>query len=152
MLPLLLLAVLCTLLTPSSTLPDGAPVSVCTTMLPFHGGGIAPMTTASPFKISIAQTKVSQGQTIIVAIESTPPELTFGGYMIHARARNGANQVVGRFAPSSVGGLVKLIDCDGTENTATHSIPTPKSNFELTWQAPNDFLGEVVFKYVLSHW
>lgn len=146
MLPLLLLAVLCTVLTPSSTLPDGAPVSVCQTLLPFHGGGIAPMTTASPFKIVPRQSSIEQGQTMIIAIESTPPELTFGGYMIHARVNNQPYQVVGRFAPSSVGGLVKLIDCDGSENTATHSIPSPKSNFELTWQAPSDFLGEVVFK------
>ena len=55
---------------------------------------------------------------------------------------------VGRFAPS-VDGLVKLINCDGTDNTATHVSPSPKGEIGLQWQAPSDFLGEVIFKYEL---
>lgn len=53
---------------------------------------------------------------------------------------------IGRFAPS-IDGLVKLINCDGVENTATHVSPSPKGDIGLQWQAPNDFLGEVIFKY-----
>ena len=52
---------------------------------------------------------------------------------------------VGRFAPSS-DGTTKLISCGGTENTATHSNTNPKVDLGLQWQAPTDFLGEVVFK------
>jgi Reeler domain len=64
--------------------------------------------------------------------------------MIHARNSNG--RVVGRFA-SSADGLVKLINCDGAQNTATHANTEPKVDFGLDWQAPTDYLGEIIFKY-----
>lgn len=143
MLPLLLLATLYTLLTPSSTLPSGAPVSACTTMLPFHGGGIAPMANESPFEIRIGQTSVRQGEIMFVFIESTPAELSFGGFMIQARVNNGPFQIIGTF---NIDAAVRLIDCDGFQNTATHSSTTQKSNLELSWTAPNDFVGQVVFR------
>lgn len=127
------------------SLPQGAPTSVCDTMLPFHGGGIPPSTVTSPFNIVTDAPAVAQGQTLHVEIESVPPELLFGGFMIQARSISPPYRVVGRFAPSA-DGLVKLIDCGGSDNTATHVSPSPKSNLGLQWQAPNDFLGDVVFK------
>lgn len=146
MLPLLFVAiVLVNVFTPSTSLPNGAPATVCETLLPFHGGGIAPTETASPFQIHTPAPSVGQGQILNIEIVSTPPELTFGGFMIHARSTSPPYRVVGRFAPSS-DGLIKLINCEGDDNTATHVSPSPKSGLGLTWQAPNDFLGEVVFK------
>lgn len=52
---------------------------------------------------------------------------------------------VGRFAPPA-DNQAKLINCGGFDNTATHTSPSPKSGISLQWQAPTDFLGEVVFK------
>lgn len=129
----------------SITLPQGAPESVCDTLLPFHGGGIQPSTSRSPFRIVTRTDAVNQGQILKVEIESSIPEIAFGGFMIHARSVRPPYHVVGRFA-SSVDGLVKLINCGGFENTATHTSPQPKPGLGLQWQAPSDFLGEVVFK------
>lgn len=135
--------------TPTTTLPQGAPESVCDTLLPFHGGGIRPMTTVSPFSIVATASAVAQGQVLTVEIKSVPPELRFGGFMIHARSTSPPYKVIGRFAPS-IDGLVKLINCDGVDSTATHVSPSPKGDIGLQWQAPNDFLGEVVFNATIA--
>lgn len=145
MVPLLVFLILINFLTLTTPLPNGAPTSVCDTMLPFHGGGIPPSTATSPFNVVTDAPAVAQGQTLHIEIQSVPPELLFGGFMIQARSINPPYRVVGRFAPSA-DGLVKLIDCDGIDNTATHSNTNPKSNLGFQWQAPSDFLGDVVFK------
>lgn len=80
--------------TPTSPLPQGAPESVCDTLLPFHGGGIRPMTTASPFSIVTTSSAVGQGQILTVEIKSSPPELRFGGFMLHARSTSPPYRVV----------------------------------------------------------
>lgn len=54
---------------------------------------------------------------------------------------------IGRFAPSS-DNQIKLTNCGGFENTVTHTSPSPKSGISLQWQAPSDFVGEIVFKWV----
>lgn len=79
-------------------------------------------------------------------IESNPPNLSFGGFMIHARSTLPPYNVVGRFQPIDPG-QVKLINCDGgAENTATHTSPSPKNNLGFEWVAPVDFEGQVIFK------
>lgn len=80
--------------TPTTTLPQGAPESVCDTMLPFHGGGIRPLTTVSPFSIVTTASAVGQGQILTVEIKSVPPELRFGGFMLHARSTSPPYKVV----------------------------------------------------------
>lgn len=129
----------------TSTLPQGAPESVCHSLLPFHGGGIPPQYSRAPYRIEPLNVAVNQGQVLRIEIRPQIPELTFGGFMIHARSASPPYQVIGRFAPSN-DGQVKLINCGGFDNTATHTSPTPKSGISLQWQAPSDFLGEVVFK------
>lgn len=130
---------------PTATLPQGAPESVCHSLLPFHGGGIPPQYSRPPYRIEPLNVAVNQGQVLKIEIRPQAPELTFGGFMIHARNINPPYQVVGRFAPSN-DGVFKLINCGGFDNTATHTSPTPKSGIALQWQAPSDFLGDVIFK------
>lgn len=79
---------------PIITLPQGAPESVCHSLLPFHGGGIPPASSRSPFRIVPHNVAVNQGQMLRVEIEPQIPELTFGGFMIHARNINPPFQVV----------------------------------------------------------
>lgn len=76
------------------TLPQGAPESVCHTMLPHHGGGIPPAASRSPFRIVPNSVFINQGKMLFVEIEPQIPELTFGGFMIHARSINPPYQVV----------------------------------------------------------
>lgn len=123
-------------------LPNGAPVSTCSTLMPVHSN-ILPEATQSLFQIIPQANVVGQGQILRIEIPSDIPSLSFKGFMIHARAQNG--RVVGRFA-SSADGLVKLIDCSGPQNTATHANTSPKVDFGLDWQAPTDFLGDIIFK------
>lgn len=79
---------------PIITLPQGAPESVCHSLLPFHGGGIPPAQSRSPFRIVPHNVAVHQGQILRVEIEPQIPELQFGGFMIHARNVNPPFQVV----------------------------------------------------------
>jgi hypothetical protein len=111
--------------------------------MPVHSN-IPPEATQSLFKVYPQSEFVGQGQILRVEIPSDIPQLAFKGFMIHARTPNG--RVVGRFA-SSADGLVKLINCDGAQTTATHANTQPKVEFGLDWQAPTDYLGDIIFKY-----
>lgn len=123
-------------------LPNGAPVSTCSTLMPVHSN-IPPEATQSLFQVVPAAIAVGQGQILRIEIPSEIPSLAFKGFIIHARTPNG--RVVGRFA-ASADGLVKLINCDGAQNTATHANTSPKVDFGLDWQAPTDYLGDIIFK------
>lgn len=144
-----LVAIMLNAFVPTTTLPQGAPESVCHSLLPFHGGGIPPSYSRPPYRIELSNVAVNQGQVLHIEIRPQVPELKFGGFMIHARSLSPPYQVVGRFAPS-VDGLVKLINCGNFDNTATHTSPSPKTGIALQWQAPSDYVGEVVFKWVES--
>lgn len=137
------------LISPSITLPNGAPESVCNTMLPFHGGGIPPLTTTSPFRITPVTSVIGSGQVLQVEIESFPANLVFKGYMIQARNRFPPNQVLGRFELTDEA-AVKLINCGGESNTATHVNTQTKKDLALEWIAPADFKGEVVFNGTIA--
>lgn len=123
-------------------LPNGAPESTCSTLMPLHSN-ILPETTQSLFRIEPTARSVGQGQILRIEIPSSIQQLSFKGFLIHARTPNG--RVVGRFA-ASADGLVKLINCDGAQTTATHSNTSPKVDFGLDWQAPTDYLGDIIFK------
>lgn len=79
---------------PTITLPQGAPESVCHSLLPFHGGGIPPATSRPPFRLVPHNVAVNQGQVLRIEVEPQIPELSFGGFMIHARNVNPPYQVV----------------------------------------------------------
>ncbi|XP_055626075.1 putative ferric-chelate reductase 1 homolog isoform X2 [Toxorhynchites rutilus septentrionalis] len=141
--------VLGVLIGPSITLPNGAPESVCDTMLPFHGGGIPPLTTASPFRITPVTSVIASGQMLQVEIESFPASVVFKGFMIQARNRFPPNQVLGQFELTDEG-AIKLINCGGEGNTATHTNTAHKKDLALEWIAPADFKGEIVFNATIA--
>ncbi|KAL7737614.1 hypothetical protein ACLKA6_007724 [Drosophila palustris] len=133
------------------SLPQGAPETVCDTMLPFHSGGRElPKNSAPPFGIETSTSVVGQGQTLRVDITGLTPELSFGGFMIQARNRNPPYQIVGQFGPSR-DGTIKLMNCENSvNNSATHSNAGPKQQVSLDWQPPVDFLGQVVFNATVA--
>lgn len=148
--PLLsLILVLSALIGPTITLPNGAPESVCNTMLPFHGGGIPPLTTASPFRITPVTSVVGSGQELQIEIESFPANVVFKGFMIQARNRFPPNEVLGQFELTDES-AVKLINCAGESNTATHTNTNTKKDLALEWIAPSNFKGEVVFNATIA--
>ncbi|XP_034476128.1 putative ferric-chelate reductase 1 homolog isoform X2 [Drosophila innubila] len=133
------------------SLPQGAPETVCDTMLPFHSGGRElPQNSVPPFGIETSTSVVGQGQTLRVDISGLRPELSFGGFMIQARNRNPPYQIVGQFSPSR-DGTIKLMNCENSvNNSATHSNAGPKQQVSLDWQPPVDFLGQVVFNATVA--
>lgn len=78
----------------SNTLQDGAPLTACYTKLPFHGGGIPAQNSPSPFHIATSASAVSQGQVLQIEIQSNPPELQFGGFIIDALTTSPPYRVV----------------------------------------------------------
>ncbi|XP_016968221.1 putative ferric-chelate reductase 1 homolog isoform X2 [Drosophila biarmipes] len=150
----LLMALLLALVTwpnPGQSLPQGAPETVCDTMLPFHSGGsILPQNSVSPFSVETSSSTLGQGQTLRVDLTGVPAGLTFGGYMIQARNRNPPHQIVGQFGPAR-DGTIKLMNCENSvNNSATHSNAGPKQQVLLEWQSPVDFLGQVVFNATIA--
>ncbi|XP_055603210.1 putative ferric-chelate reductase 1 homolog isoform X2 [Uranotaenia lowii] len=141
--------VLSALITPSITLPNGAPTSVCNTLLPFHGGGIPPLTTTSPFRITPVTSVIGSGQVLQVEIESFPASVVFKGFMVQARNRQAPNQVLGRFELTDED-AIKLINCGGQDDTATHTNTKTKKDLALEWIAPSDFTGEIVFNGTIA--
>ncbi|XP_020814503.1 putative ferric-chelate reductase 1 homolog isoform X1 [Drosophila serrata] len=136
---------------PGQSLPQGAPETVCDTMLPFHSGGsVLPQSSVSPFSVETSSTTVGQGQTIRVDLTGVPAGLSFGGYMIQARNRNPPYQIVGQFGTAR-DGTIKLMNCENSvNNSATHSNAGPKRQVLLEWQSPVDFLGQVVFNATIA--
>ncbi|XP_014093279.2 putative ferric-chelate reductase 1 homolog isoform X1 [Bactrocera oleae] len=136
--------------TPTMSLPQGAPETVCDTMLPFHGGGIPPRNSLPPFRIETSSSVIGQGQTMRVDIVGVPPGLSFGGYMVQARNRNSPHQIIGQFNPTS-DGSAKLMNCENSVgNSVTHTNPGAKQSVSLEWLSPVDFLGEVVFNATVA--
>lgn len=147
---ILFITIILTIWSPIHTLPQGAPESVCGTMLPFHGGGsILPSQQRPPFRIDTSSSVIGQGQTLLVEIVTNPPQLIFEGFMIQARNRNPPYEVVGQFSEAS-DGFIKLMNCDGVKTSATHSDTTPKQQLSLEWHAPADFLGQVIFNTTVA--
>ncbi|KAH8337747.1 hypothetical protein KR067_001096 [Drosophila pandora] len=150
-LPAALLLALATWPHLSQSLPQGAPETVCDTMLPFHSGGsVLPQSSVSPFRVETSASTVGQGQTLRVDLTGVPAGLNFGGYMIQARNRNPPYQIIGQFGPAR-DGTIKLMNCENSvNNSATHSNAGPKPQVLLEWQSPVDFLGEVVFNATVA--
>lgn len=126
-------------------LPNGAPVSTCSTLTPVHSNILAEAT-QSLFQVVPQASAVGQGQILRVEIPSDIPQLSFKGFIIHARTPNG--RVVGKFA-ASADGLVKLINCGGNQNTATHANTSPKVDFGLDWQAPTGKIFSKMFSAMI---
>ncbi|XP_058054768.1 putative ferric-chelate reductase 1 homolog isoform X2 [Anopheles bellator] len=149
MIPLLCLALVLSTLHPSTALPNGAPTSVCHNMLPFHGGGIPPLTTKTPFLITPQSSVIGSGQLLKIDIESFPANIVFKGYMIQARAADPPHNIVGRFENSDAA-AIKLIDCEAAHDTATHTSTSPKQELTLEWTAPDNFVGDVIFNATIA--
>lgn len=63
----MILALFLVLFSSANALPQGAPSSVCQSLLPFHGGGIPPQTGISPY-IVVTQRK---NGVVLVSVAST---------------------------------------------------------------------------------
>lgn len=125
------------------SLPQGAPATVCETMLPFHGGGLAAQAGLSPFVIEPSVTRLGQGSRLRIRLYSKQG-VQFGGFMLHARnITNG--KPIGTFVQIPERDA-KLLQCSGPGDTVTHTNPQKKGPLEFYWEPPTEFLGDINFK------
>ncbi|XP_070501842.1 putative ferric-chelate reductase 1 homolog [Chironomus tepperi] len=129
-------------------LPQGAPQSACSTLMPIHGNNIPALTSEPLFRISPQSDVLGQRQKMRVEINSVISDLTIKGFMIQARSLQDGS-VIGEFSPPQ-DRLTKTIDCGNVGNTATHSSTELKRNVVLEWNAPTDFIGDIVFNSTLA--
>lgn len=113
--------------------------------MPIHGNNIPALTSEPLFKISPQSNVLGQRQKMRVEINSVISDLTLKGFMIQARSSHDGS-IIGEFSPPQ-DRLAKVIACGNDGNTATHSSTELKRNVVLEWNAPSDFIGDIVFKY-----
>nr|BBE08154.1 antimicrobial peptide Defensin2 [Plautia stali] len=118
--------------------PTGAPVDVCESMAPGHHG--KPQTGEFPYEILIEKPDLKAGESTSVTIRAKEGH-QFRGYMMQARTEN---KPIGVFTvPDSNS---HTLDCGtGKANTVTQSNAKDKKELTVTWTAPENFKGKVIF-------
>lgn len=124
----------------------GAPDSACSDLTPRHASN-DPQKSPAPYSVTPIQTAVEPGGAVTVRIASSVPNNNFRGFMLHAVEVKGANtngHSLGTFREDAE--KAKVLTCTpGLHNMLTHHNSRNKSSVDLTWQAPNDFQGDVTF-------
>lgn len=86
----MVLSFLLLLISSASALPQGAPSTVCQTLLPFHSGGIPPQSGISPYALVPRR----QDGVVLVSVESTLG-VRFQGIMLQGRTPLG--EILGKY-------------------------------------------------------
>lgn len=90
--------------------------------------------------INLVFFKVHRGQQIKISLRSVSDDSVFRGFMIQAKS---GSQLVGTFIASSG---VKVMNCDNTLASASHSEPSSRNNQIVLWKPPTNFRGYVRFQ------
>ncbi|XP_067842732.1 ferric-chelate reductase 1-like [Heptranchias perlo] len=122
-LPLALLGLIALCWSAGSSLPNGAPLGVCGSLMPRHRG-VSPQNTASPHSFYIKSTSGS------VQVKIMGP--TYKGVLLQARTPNGTTTVGTWTNPPE---NTKTISCFNIQGSAiTHSNTVDKNNHSTyTW-------------------
>ncbi|KAG4077096.1 hypothetical protein HA402_016083 [Bradysia odoriphaga] len=115
--------------------------------IPIHNN-VPPMTTTSPFSILTSVSTAHQSEIVTLRIKSILSELKFEGFIVHAFSTS-RGEVLGRFTSSREG--LKLGNCDSEDNVATYqAYPGGADEVELQWEAPSDYVGEILFNATVA--
>lgn len=134
---------LCLMLSESH--PTGAGGGACTTLLPNHQGNLT-QTTPAPISIVLLNSDIQQGQLLQVTFEGHE-EFLFRGFIIQARTTEAVPRVVGIFLPAEGARAMNCANAGWPENSVwTHTNREQKESFELTWEAPHDYVGIINFQ------
>ncbi|XP_044737740.1 putative ferric-chelate reductase 1 homolog isoform X2 [Chrysoperla carnea] len=144
---ILVITIICyTTITVVYSLPQGAPTSVCQTMLPAHNS-IPPQSDVSPYLVSLPVQKLSENARMQVTIVSSQG-LHIAGYMLQGR-RQDNGEPIGKFTEVSPE-LGKQINCSKEKDTVTHVNTNKKSAVVVEWEAPEGYLGPVIFNSTIA--
>ncbi|XP_074042422.1 putative ferric-chelate reductase 1 homolog isoform X2 [Leptinotarsa decemlineata] len=128
--------------TSTNALPQGAPTSVCQTMMPFHQGGIPAQPGLSPYSIVTRQ----HGDKVQVSVGSSLG-VRFQGFMLQGRTP--AGEILGTFQTSPVTDG-HTINCADHGDTVTHSDTKEKDQLDVTWVPPVGYEGPIVFNSTVA--
>ncbi|XP_012256779.2 putative ferric-chelate reductase 1 homolog [Athalia rosae] len=136
-LPLRLVLVLGLIFCGGDGLPTGAPPETCRDLTPVHPGGFI-QDSPPPYQVLPAA-----GQGRVRLILGSPQGLAYEGFMLVARDID-TGKFVGEFVGLPDG--THAIECDqGMKSGITHSDTDPKQNLEFDWEAPEDYIGTIIF-------
>ncbi|CAD5116589.1 DgyrCDS5466 [Dimorphilus gyrociliatus] len=121
--------------------PDGAPLSACTSMTPFHTG--SPQQSSPRYRISLNSLTYRSGVRISGSILADGGE-TFRGFLIQAR-RVGTAERVGGFIVQN-GNDARILSCDGSNSltSMTHTNRNDKTRINFEWVASQNY-GDIEF-------
>ncbi|XP_020280985.1 putative ferric-chelate reductase 1 homolog isoform X2 [Pseudomyrmex gracilis] len=118
-------------------LPNGAPASICSDLMPRHPDSSLQLS-YPPYQVLPA---IGQGRVRLVL--GSPQGLAYEGFMIVARDVD-TGEYVGEFA--NLPELAKPVECiPGVKNAVTHMNTSKKHNLEFDWEAPFDYEGTIIF-------
>lgn len=123
---------------------NGAPEGACKEMTPYHhhkedDNVFKPQTSSSAFEVTIDRDIVRPGETVTVNLLS-PSDRKFKGFFVQGRS---GDEIVGTFEEND---LSRTRNClEKSNSAATQKSNSPKSSLALTWTAPTDFRGNVIF-------
>ncbi|KAJ8960121.1 hypothetical protein NQ318_003840, partial [Aromia moschata] len=122
-------------------LPDGAPLSVCRSLMPNHGGQ-GPQTGIPAYSVIARR----QGGGVVVWIGSTVG-VRFQGVLLQGRTT--AGDVLGSFE-LPVGSEAHTIDCEGPGDSVTHNKAKDKEFLSVIWKPPQGYEGDIVFNATIA--
>ncbi|UJR28575.1 hypothetical protein I4U23_009808 [Adineta vaga] len=112
--------------------PDGAPDSVCDTMMPHHN--VAPKQCETKYIIQSDKSVYYPNDIIRLTVHGATNDDYFKGILLIAKNQH-TQEILGTW--SITNSAFQTIACDGIENTAvTHITPADKLQIEALWHSP----------------
>lgn len=128
--------------------PHAAINDVCKGMPPIHKDTVATQSLIAPYTISVARDHIQSGDTISVHLQGNDVAVDkFRGFLVQGKNVTNATPI-GQFVVRDDDIDVKTIDCvaAGSKNTVFQKrMRVDKEYVDFVWQAPDDFVGQVVF-------
>merc|ERR1712226_157268 len=132
---------------------DGAPSapSVCVNLEPGHDSEPMPNDGVGPFKsvpttCSVNKESIRAGENVTLTVQAKPKR-QFRGFVIQAIDQNGAP--IGEFTFDR-SQRTKCLECGNSScATITHKNAGGKVGVVATWTSPNDYDGQVLFRYTV---
>ncbi|KAK6165671.1 hypothetical protein SNE40_022554 [Patella caerulea] len=120
--------------------PQGAPNSVCVSMVPNHSGQPQQITATNTLELS--SNTYSANTPITVTLKGAKV-----GFLIQARRENGGATPVGKF--SSVPTNTQTLACSGDDNSVTHKGRVNANDLTFTWTPPSTDVGNIIFYFTV---
>ena len=142
---------------PIAPYSTGAPDIACIKMTPGHG--FDPQNNDDiPVTLSVSpESPIAAGGTVTITLAAKDGERGFQGFLIQARRVSSHQELVGDQENELVVPLgefntreASYLGCSGgVRNTITHRNNREKRSMSAQWIAPEDYKGEIYFKYTV---